>query len=116
VGFVVIFLSGIGFEKFHILSMMKAIPLPRIIIVMPTPSPKATPSPTLTPTVTSTPIPTIQPSNAPTATSSASLYRCPPTGVVDCEPVLDAAKKKACSPEAMAWYKINCPNFKGGAL
>ena len=88
--------------------------MPRILIVMPTPTPTVTPSPTPSPTIT--PTPTIQPSGSPAATSSATLYMCPPTGYVDCMPVLDVVKKKACSPEAFTWYKANCPNFKGGAL
>lgn len=44
------------------------------------------------------------------------VYKCPVNGWVDCQPVMDEAKKKACSSEAMAWYKTNCPNFQGGAL
>lgn len=44
-----------------------------------------------------------------------TTYICPPNGYIDCMPVLDATKQKACSAEAMAWYKANCPNFKGGA-
>jgi hypothetical protein len=47
---------------------------------------------------------------------SSAGYKCPANGWVDCMPVMDEAKKKACSPEAMNWYKNNCPNFQGGAL
>jgi hypothetical protein len=49
------------------------------------------------------------------ATGSAQ-YTCPLNGYVDCMPVLTPEKQAACSTEAMAWYKINCPNFKGGAM
>lgn len=45
-----------------------------------------------------------------------ATYICPPSGYVDCMPVLTPEKQKACSTEAMNWYKANCPNFKGGAL
>jgi hypothetical protein len=48
--------------------------------------------------------------------SPSSSYTCPASGWVDCMPILDEAKKKACSPEAMTWYKANCPNFQGGAM
>jgi hypothetical protein len=51
-----------------------------------------------------------------TTPTPAPGYTCPKNGWVDCMPVLDAAKKKACSPDAMSWYKINCPDFRGGAL
>jgi hypothetical protein len=50
------------------------------------------------------------------STPPAASYACPVNGWVDCMPIMDEAKKKACSPEAMTWYKANCPNFKGGAL
>jgi len=52
----------------------------------------------------------------PVASASASLYKCPSSDYVDCMPVLTPEKQAACTPEAMAWYKINCPNFKGGAM
>jgi hypothetical protein len=45
----------------------------------------------------------------------AAQYTCPANGIVDCMPVLDAAQQKACSADAMVWYKVNCPNFQGGA-
>ena len=47
--------------------------------------------------------------------NSNQNYTCPENGLVDCMPILDEAKQKACSPEAMTWYEANCPNFKGGA-
>ena len=50
------------------------------------------------------------------ATPTASKYTCPAGDYVDCMPVLTPEKQAACTTEAMAWYKINCPNFKGGAL
>jgi hypothetical protein len=110
------FLMGIGFEKFHIFSWIQSLPLPRIQIVMPTPTQTPTPSVIITATVTPTATPTLSPSASPAASSSASLYTCPASGYVDCMPVLTEAKKKACAPEAMTWYKANCPTFKGGAL
>jgi len=55
-------------------------------------------------------------SATPTASSSANLYKCPPSEYVDCMPILTPEKQAACTPDAMAWYKINCPNFKGGAM
>jgi len=51
----------------------------------------------------------------PSATPSTTGYTCPANGYVDCMPVLTLEKQAACSAEAMAWYKANCPNFKGGA-
>jgi hypothetical protein len=48
--------------------------------------------------------------------STSSGYICPPSGYVDCMPVLTPEKQATCSSEAMSWYKTNCPNFKGGAL
>lgn len=47
---------------------------------------------------------------------TSTTYACPSNGWVDCMPILDETKKKACSPEAMSWYETNCPNFQGGAL
>ena len=47
---------------------------------------------------------------------SGATYTCPPGGYVDCMPVLTPEKQKACSTDAMTWYKANCPDFKGGAL
>jgi len=49
-------------------------------------------------------------------TSNTTHYVCPQNGWIDCMPILTEEKKKACSPEAISWYKENCPNFKGGAL
>lgn len=54
--------------------------------------------------------------NQPTPTTASTTYTCPANGYVDCMPVMDTVKQKACAPEAMTWYKANCPNFKGGAL
>lgn len=45
-----------------------------------------------------------------------NTYKCPENGLVNCMPILDEARQKACSPQAMEWYKTNCPNFQGGAL
>lgn len=49
-------------------------------------------------------------------TLPSASYTCPASGWVDCQPILDVAKQKACSSQAMAWYKENCPDFQGGAL
>jgi hypothetical protein len=51
-GFIFIFLFGIAFEKFQIVTLIKSIRLPRVIVVMPTtsPTPASTPSATLMPT------------------------------------------------------------------
>ena len=51
----------------------------------------------------------------PSATPPTTGYTCPANGYVDCMPVLTPEKQATCSAEAMAWYKANCPNFKGGA-
>lgn len=51
-----------------------------------------------------------------TVQENNSSYACPENGWVNCMPILNEAGKKACSPEAMNWYKNNCPNFQGGAL
>lgn len=53
-----------------------------------------------------TPLPTKAPSTG---------YTCPANGWVDCMPILTPEAQKACTQEAMAWYKANCPNFQGGA-
>ena len=42
-------------------------------------------------------------------------FTCPANGWVDCMPGPGPAKK-GCTPQAMDWYKANCPNFQGGAL
>jgi len=52
----------------------------------------------------------------PMASPAATLYKCPASEYVDCMPILTPEKQAACTPEAMAWYKTNCPNFKGGAM
>jgi hypothetical protein len=49
-------------------------------------------------------------------TSDMCPYSCPTNGYVDCMPIMDAVKQRACSAEAFVWYQTNCPNFKGGAL
>ena len=41
-------------------------------------------------------------------------YSCPSNGWVDCMP--STTSKPECSTEAMNWYQINCPDFKGAAL
>ena len=43
-------------------------------------------------------------------------YSCPASSYVNCMPGPDSSKQKTCSPEAMAWYKTNCPGFQGAAL
>lgn len=43
-------------------------------------------------------------------------YTCPESGWVGCMPILSEEGKRACSKEAMNWYKTNCPNFKGAAM
>lgn len=48
------------------------------------------------------------------ARTNAAPYTCPQNGWVDCMPGPDP--KPQCSAQAMAWYKANCPTFKGGAL
>lgn len=47
---------------------------------------------------------------------TTTTYTCPANGWQNCMPILSEEGKKACSEEAMAWYKDNCPNFQGGAL
>ncbi len=44
----------------------------------------------------------------------ATAYTCPIGGYVDCMPTVGQTKPE-CSTEAMNWYKINCPDFRGGA-
>ena len=46
-------------------------------------------------------------------TTPTNGYICPPSGYVNCMPILNDAGKKGCSTEAIAWYKTHCPNFKG---
>ena len=48
--------------------------------------------------------------------SSTSEFTCPQNGWQDCMPILNEEGKLACSSEAMAWYKANCPGFQGAAL
>ena len=42
-------------------------------------------------------------------------YICPANGWINCMPILSEEGKKACSQEAVKWYKENCPDFKGVA-
>ena len=49
-------------------------------------------------------------------TSPKVSFVCPSSEYIDCMPTVGGSKKNECSPEAMAWYTANCPNFKGGAL
>ncbi len=41
---------------------------------------------------------------------------CPKNDYIDCMPSVNVGVRYECTPEAMSWYKSNCPNFKGGAL
>lgn len=53
---------------------------------------------------------------SPSATPSDEInadYGCPENGWIDCMPILSEAAKKRCTPEAIARYKKNCPNFQG---
>jgi len=43
----------------------------------------------------------------------SSTYTCPANGWQSCMPILSEEGKKACSKEAIDWYKANCPNFEG---
>ncbi|MFZ3068951.1 MAG: hypothetical protein WA052_01405 [Microgenomates group bacterium] len=79
------------------------LPMPGTEVPVVTPTPIITVTPSLTPEVT------------PVSTASANFI-CPANGWVDCMPILDEAKTISCSAEAMAWYKVNCPNFQGAAL
>lgn len=63
-----------------------------------------------------TPCPTIKPKPIITPSSIPVIkYQCPKTGWVNCMPILTEDAKKACSSDAIKWYKANCPNFKGTA-
>ncbi len=48
--------------------------------------------------------------------SYTATYTCPANGWQDCMPILSEEGKRACSEEAMTWYKANCPDFQGAAL
>lgn len=48
--------------------------------------------------------------------ATPSSYSCPESGWVSCMPILSEEGKRLCSPDAMKWYKDNCPGFKGAAL
>lgn len=50
-----------------------------------------------------------------TTPSGSATNTCPTNGWVDCMPGPGPTKKE-CTPQAMDWYKANCPNFQGGAL
>ena len=45
-----------------------------------------------------------------------SKYTCPDSEWVDCMPGPNQGIKLECTPEALNWFKLNCPNFKGAAL
>lgn len=49
-------------------------------------------------------------------TSAKTGYTCPSNGWIDCMPQPNEGIRYECTPEAMNWYKSNCPNFKGGAM
>lgn len=54
----------------------------------------------------------------PTSSPSPSItveYQCPEAEWVNCMSILTEKSKKACSKEALEWYKNNCLNFKGAA-
>jgi hypothetical protein len=42
-------------------------------------------------------------------------YSCPQNGWVNCMPILTEEGKKACTKDAIIWYRKNCPDFKGVA-
>lgn len=42
-------------------------------------------------------------------------YTCPKNGWVNCMPILTEEGEKACTREAVNWYRVNCPNFQGVA-
>lgn len=46
-------------------------------------------------------------------TDQIMTYTCPQNGWQGCMPILSEEGKKACSGEAITWYKANCPGFKG---
>ncbi len=50
------------------------------------------------------------------STQTPGIYTCPQNGYVDCMPGPDSEGIKfSCTPEAINWYKANCPDFKGVA-
>src|SRR3989344_3462567 len=65
---------------------------------------KAPPAPE-SPTITSTPTPTPTPTPPP--------YSCLEGGWVSCMPMPSPQGPKNFTPEALAWFKNNCPNFEG---
>jgi hypothetical protein len=48
--------------------------------------------------------------------SEPANYTCPPSDYVGCMPDGSGKVNPECTPEAMNWYKTNCPDFKGAAL
>jgi len=42
-----------------------------------------------------------------------TTYTCPSNGWINCMPILTPQGQEACTPEAVSWYKANCPNFQG---
>lgn len=48
-----------------------------------------------------------------TITTTEAMYQCPENGWVNCMPILTEDAKKACSKEAVQWYRSNCPKFEG---
>jgi hypothetical protein len=45
--------------------------------------------------------------------NNETKYTCPKGGWVNCMPILTEEAKKGCSPQALEWYKKNCPDFEG---
>lgn len=45
-----------------------------------------------------------------------SEFKCPQSGWVNCMPILNDVGKKACSEDAVRWYRSNCPGFQGLAM
>jgi|CXWL01.1.fsa_nt_gi hypothetical protein len=62
---------------------------------------------TVAPSIPSAPSPT------PTPTPASSKYLCPSSGWINCMPILTKDAEKLCTTEAIAWYRQNCPGFKG---
>lgn len=51
-----------------------------------------------------------------TPSQDDSTYACPLNGWINCMPMLDDVGRRACSKEAIEWYKTYCANFKGVAM
>jgi hypothetical protein len=45
--------------------------------------------------------------------SPVSGYVCPTNSYVDCTSGPNSGVKYECTPQALNWFKANCPNFKG---